>query len=96
MIDNQLGRRNLQAIDKVPLLERKREILAGMAKERQGERTDLRADIVENLPRCSDKTRDSIAAEIGVSGKTYDALRKVSNDGTSDALRAMQGTTTAL
>ena len=59
--------RNLEAIDKVPLLERKREILAGQAKERQGERTDLRADIVENLPRCSDKTRDSIAAEIGVS-----------------------------
>ena len=90
MINNQLGRRNLEAIDKVPLLERKREILAGMAKERQGERTDLRADIVENLPRCSDKTRDSIAAEIGVSGKTYDALRKVSNDGTDELKQAVR------
>ena len=66
MIDNQLGRRNLEAIDKVPLLERKREILAGMAKERQkgGQGGVL---LVENLPQATDKTRDSIAAEIGVS-----------------------------
>ena len=88
MIGNQMGRRNLEAIDKVPLLERKREILAGQAKERQVRKP---ADsVVENLPPQTDKTRDSIAAEIGVSGKTYDALRKVSNDGTDELKQAVR------
>ena len=88
MIDNQLGRRNLEAIDKVPLLERKREILAGMAKERQVRKP---ADSVPvNLPEQAKETRDSIAAEIGVSGKTYDALRKVSNDGTDELKQAVR------
>ena len=40
--------------------------MAGMAKERQkgGQGGVL---LVENLPQATDKTRDSIAAEIGVS-----------------------------
>jgi ParB family chromosome partitioning protein len=88
MIQNQIGRRNLEAIDKVPLLERKREILAAQAKERQVRKP---ADsVVENLPPQTDKTRDAIAAEIGVSGKTYDALRKVSNDGTDELKQAVR------
>ena len=92
MINNQLGRRNLEAIDKVPLLERKREILAGMAKERmlstlkQGDESPAKV----NLPERAVETRDSIAAEIGVSGKTYDALRKVSNDGTDELKQAVR------
>ena len=90
IIRNQMGRRNLEAIDKVPLLERKREILAGMAKERQGERTDLKQDIPANLPECQKETRDYIAAELGVSGKTYDALRKVSDDGTDELKQAVR------
>ena len=89
MIDNQLGRRNLEAIDKVPLLERKREILAGMAKERMEEGRNQHSPEV-NLPQATDKTRDSIAAEIGISGKTYDALRKVSNDGTDELKQAVR------
>ena len=63
MIDNQLGRRNLESIDKVPLLERKREILAGQAKERMEEGRNQHSPVV-NLPQDTDKTRDSIAAEI--------------------------------
>ena len=66
MINNQLGRRNLEAIDKVPLLERKREILAGMAKERMQEGRNQHSPSV-NLPEATKETRDSIAAEIGVS-----------------------------
>jgi hypothetical protein len=67
MIGNQMGRRNLENIDKVPLLERKREILAGMAKGRMlatlkhGDESPA----VENLPQREDKTRDAVAAEIG-------------------------------
>ena len=53
-------------VAKVPLLERRREIAAGMAKERQGERTDLKHDIPANLPERQKETRDSIAAEIGL------------------------------
>jgi hypothetical protein len=50
-------------IDKVPLLERKREILAGQAKERQIRKP---ADSVpENLPEQAKETRDAVAAEIG-------------------------------
>ena len=74
----------------VPLLERRREIVAGMAKERQGERTDLKHDIPANLPERQKETRDAVAAEIGVSGKTYDALRKVSNDGTDELKQAVR------
>jgi ParB family chromosome partitioning protein len=88
MIGNQMGRRNLENIDKVPLLERKREILAGQAKGRQIRKP---ADsVVENLPPQTDKTRDAVAAEIGVSGKTYDALRKVSNEGTDELKQAVR------
>jgi hypothetical protein len=57
-----MGRRNLENIDKVPLLERKREILAGQAKGRQIRKP---ADsVVENLPPQTNKTRDAVAAEI--------------------------------
>lgn len=52
-------------VAKVPLLERRREILAGQAKERQVRKP---ADsVVGNSPPQTDKTRDAIAAEIGVS-----------------------------
>jgi ParB family chromosome partitioning protein len=89
IIENQTGRRNLAAIDKVPLLERKREIVARQAKERQIRKP---ADsVVENLPQQNpDKTRDTLAAEIGVSGKTYEALRTVSNEGTEELKQAVR------
>jgi ParB family chromosome partitioning protein len=89
MIGNQMGRRNLENIDKVPLLERKREILAGMAKERMESGRNQHSP-VENLPQAADKTRDAVAAEIGVSGKTYDALRKVSTEGTEELKQAVR------
>jgi ParB family chromosome partitioning protein len=94
MIGNQMGRRNLENIDKVPLLERKREILVGMAKERHRELSGTRSnpgEVVESLPPpAHDKTRDAVAAEIGVSGKTYDALRKVSTEGTEELKQAVR------
>jgi hypothetical protein len=56
--------------EEVPLLERKREIVAGQAKERQkgGQGGVL---LVENLPQANDKTRDAVAAEIGVSAPAW-------------------------
>jgi ParB family chromosome partitioning protein len=90
IIQNQMGRRNLENIDKVPLLERKREILAEQAKGRMGGRHKGEST-KENLPQLSEgQTRDAVAAEIGVSGKTYDALRKVSNEGTEELKQAVR------
>lgn len=90
MIGNQMGRRNIENIDKVPLLERKREILAEQAKKRMGKGRPKAGEPVENLPQDTDKTRDAVAAEIGVSGKTYDALRKVSTEGTEELKQAVR------
>lgn len=87
IVQNQLGRRNLEPIDKVPLAEREREILERQAKNRQGARTD----IVANLPQCElTKTRDKLAAVVGVSGKTYDALRQVTKHGTPELVQAVR------
>ena len=64
----------VENIDKVPLLERKREIVAAQAKERQIRKPG--DSVVENFTQQNEgKTRDALAAEIGVSGPTYDALR---------------------
>lgn len=90
IIGNQIGRRNLEAIDKVPLLERKREILAGQAKERMQAGVSKLDDPKVNLPDGITQTRDAVAAEIGVSGKTYDALRKVANEGTEELIQAVR------
>jgi ParB family chromosome partitioning protein len=90
MIGNQMGRRNLENIDKVPLLERRREIVAGQAKGRMGGR-HKDDSTKENLPELGEgQTRDAVAAEIGVSGKTYDALRKVSTEGTEELKQAVR------
>lgn len=90
IIENQTGRRNLAVIDKIPLLERKREIVARQAKERFGGRHKDEATVA-NLPQLNEgKTRDTLAAEIGVSGKTYEALRTVSNEGTEELKQAVR------
>ena len=52
------------------------------ARERQGERTDLDPNIVENFPPSSSgKARDLAAAKVGLSGKTVDAAAKAIEDG---------------
>ena len=89
MIGNQIGRRNLEPLDKVPLLERKHKIVAGQAKERMEEGRNQHSPKV-NLPEGYKETRDVIAAELGVSGKTYDALRKVSSDGAEELKQAVR------
>lgn len=44
------------------------------ARERQGERTDLDPNIQENFPGSSGQARDLAAAQVGLSGKTVDAV----------------------
>lgn len=84
IIDNQVGRRNLSPIDKVPLVERKREILEEAARKRQIALAGTRpnSDLPENLPEGdTGDTRDKLAASIGVSGKTYESMVKTVNNG---------------
>jgi site-specific DNA-methyltransferase (adenine-specific) len=90
MIGNQMGRRNIENIDKVPLLERKREILSEQAKKRMDKGRPKAGEPPANLPEDTKETRDAVAAEIGVSGKTYDALRKVSTEGTEELKQAVR------
>jgi len=90
VIDNQNTRRNIRPIDLVKMKEKKYDILQRQAKERQGARTDL--NIVENLPQSEPgKTRDKAAAEIGISGKTYDALVKVNKKAIPEVVEAVRG-----
>jgi hypothetical protein len=87
IIDNQLGRRNLTPIDKVPLAERKREMLEKRARERQGTRTDIK----ENLPESDrGQVRDQLAEQVGVSGKTYDAMVKVTRNGAPELIQSVR------
>jgi len=100
MINHQMGRRNLSDLDKVQLLERKRPILEKQAKERQGARTDLKQNILANLPKCEKiNIREDLAKEAGISGNTYTALKTVNDKGSEelkDAVREKQiGATTA-
>ena len=76
---NQLGRRNLHPLDKERLLSTRREALERQAKERQGTRTDL--NIRENFPR-SERPRDIIGKEIGVSGRQVDKLHAINEKAT--------------
>ena len=88
MIDNQKGRRNITDGWKFELAQLKKGMLAERAKQRQGQRTDILSNVDKRFD--SHDTRSEIAAEIGVSGKTYDALRKVSNDGTDELKQAVR------
>ena len=65
--------RNLEAIDKVPLLERKREILAGMAKEAVGGQIP-RSRVGQIDPPLS--TAAKLAAEIVAGGFTIAGRRR--------------------
>ena len=93
IIQNQLGRRNLEPIDKVSLAEREREILEKQANARrianlmQG---DAPPEVANLPPRDEGKTRDKLAAVVGVSGKTYDALRQVTEHGTPELVQAVR------
>ena len=69
-----LGRRNLLPIDKVPMLERARAILAKQAKERmEAGRPKSDEEPKEIFPEdIKGQTRDQIGKRIGVSGKGTD------------------------
>ena len=56
--------------------------LSKEAKERQGERVDLKDNIVEKLPQST--VRDQLGEIAGVSGKTIDNVEKILKEGTPE------------
>jgi hypothetical protein len=75
MIDNQMKRRNITDAAKLRLAMKKEDVLKKKARERQGNRNDLKNNIVENLPQC--RVRDIIARNAGVSHSTVDKFKYI-------------------
>lgn len=92
IIDNQMGRRNLEPIDKIPLTEKRRAILERQARERQATSTGgTSPQLKENFPEAdTGQTRDKLGAMIGVSGKTYNRLKNVVENGTQEVVEAVR------
>lgn len=87
IIRNQLGRRNLPPFVKCELVLPLEEQLRAEAKERQGIRNDLN-NFVENFPQSEApaKTRDTLGAMAGVSGKTLMDAKWLHNNADPDTL----------
>ena len=92
LIKNQLGRRNLPEFLRVELVLPLEALEKEKARKRQGERTDLRANIQPNLARSPKpkQSRDEMARMAGVSHGTYDKAKKImasADEETKDKLR---------
>jgi len=88
-INNQVGRRNLSATDRVKLLQRKKGILEMQAKARQNaalgtspKRSGMVAEIFTQPLGTPGRVAEQLAAEAGISRPTYNALAKVVEHGT--------------
>ena len=69
---------NLTAAQKAFVANGLRDHYDAVAKERQGTRTDLKPDIVINLPQSeSPKARDQAGLECGVNGSYVDMARDI-------------------
>lgn len=87
IISNQLSRRNLTAFERSELALRLKPQLSKEAKERQGERIDLKNNIGEKLPQ-SERVRDQLGELVGVSGKTIDRVETILNKGTKEDIQS--------
>ncbi|TXH15942.1 MAG: hypothetical protein E6R03_06395 [Hyphomicrobiaceae bacterium] len=90
ILDNQFDRRNLDVWTRAELASVYEDVVAAMAKERQGKRNDL--NIVEKLPQCPPvpKTRDVVAAKAGISGRTYDKFKTIKEKATPKLIEAVK------
>ena len=89
ILRNQLGRRNLTDFEKCELVLPFEEQLKKEAKERQGQRNDLK-NIPENLQECSGETFDGLGNMAGVSGRNMRKakwLHENADEGTLNKLR---------
>lgn len=94
IIKHQTGRRNLTKSQLTIAYEKIRAQLAEEAKERQGQRNDLKPNIKANLPEsCGKKknpqTTEVVAQKMGVSRKTYEGMRTIVNEGSAEQIERM-------
>ena len=80
IIKTQFGRRNLSAYQRSVLQLRIKPLLAAQAKERSGNRTDLKP----NLAAGSKQTRDELAELAGVGHTTVDKVAYIQEHGTDE------------
>lgn len=86
IITNQLGRRNIDEWVKFDLTKRLDEVKRAEAHERMS----AGAKGVETFPQATGKTRDAMGELIGVSGKTYDKMKKIDELGTPEIKAAVR------
>lgn len=98
IVDNQLGRRNLSVLDKVPIAERKRAILEERARARQATSgpgvyggKPLTKNFSEAVEAETGEVRNQLAQTIGVSGPTYDALANTMKNGVPELITHKRG-----
>ena len=83
MLQNQLGRRNLNDFQRVEIVRKYEKAVKAQAKQRQGTRNDLLSahegdNIQVKLPECeTEQSRDKLGKLAGVSGSTYEHASKV-------------------
>ena len=90
--NNQLGRRNLNKLDAQALVERSEEAERAKAKKRQATSTGgNKPQLVVNSSQAGKgKTRDKMGKLIGVSGQTYDRLKKINHEATPQVKEAVR------
>jgi hypothetical protein len=87
MYENQDGRRNMTTIDKVAQAEKVRPAMDRKAKDRM--MSGKKGDPMVNLPQgMTGATRDKLAEDCEVSGKTYDAYVKIVRHGSPELVAA--------
>ena len=96
IVDNQLGRRNLSVLDKVPIAERKRAILEERARARQSHGLTapgktLTKNFSEAFEAEAGEVRNQLAQIIGVSGPTYEALANTMKNGVPELITHKRG-----
>ena len=77
IIRNQVGRRNLTAMQRAELALKLKDAIAAEAKKRQGARNDLKKNIPQKSAGSSKETRDELAKMAGVSHDTIAKVEKI-------------------
>lgn len=87
IIRNQLGRRNIDKWVRYDLAKQLEEIEAKQAKERQGTRSDIVPTLAQGE---AGRTRDKLAAIVGVSHGTFDKMKAIDNSGDKELIRQVR------
>ena len=89
IINNQLNRRNLQAIDRIALVEKQQSLTDSIREKAKEDKKRKPGSVVKNS--AQQKSRDQIAALAGVSHDTYKKGVEVLEKATPEQLAEMRG-----